>query len=485
MLKDSQQSQQNKSKEQTEHVDSITTQSHTASCSGGGRKALTLLAALMALLVCTNALLSFLIEPYMGSSEEMWQGFVKVAGNRAVSFNSDHNVESTDIAIPDAANDSGNSTADNTAACLVSCQDDDNEEASVAETGSAGPLNTVIVGTSMGLSGIDPEVLDASLGSRSFNMCTNMQSLSASLAAIQTAQEYASSGSSHRSSFGSGEKAAVSDGSLSADGAEKYSDIPDVSEATGSAPDGLRRVILVLDHEILMDDGNGNFRADASFWHGKGTIETLPRCLADGIRFMTSPDYIGEPASLLYPFPWIYNRSLDIERNLSEKRTHTFADPEGHRTAQGFEPSDEVIDQNIYLVDPDEADAWDEQNPDLIRPFISDDSRRKLTLLAAWCQESSIELDAMIIPFPNWLNIYQKDAYLAVDDELQELFASCGASFADYNLIPRETIGLTSTDFKDVGHMNTHGAQQFTRYLASARCGQSCRSSSSASYQAE
>ena len=181
---------------------------------------------------------------------------------------------------------------------------------------------------------------------------------------------------------------------------------------------------------------------------------------------MTSPDYIGEPASLLYPFPWIYNRSLDIARNLSEKRTHTFEDPEGHRTAQGFEPSDEVIDQNIYLVDPDEADAWDEQNPDLIRPFISDDSRRKLTLLAMWCEERSIELDAMIIPFPNWLNIYQKDAYLAVDDELRELFASCGASFSDYNLIPREAIGLTSTDFKDVGHMNTHGAEQFTSYLA-------------------
>lgn len=386
-----------------------------------GRKALALIAALMALLVCTNALLCFLIEPYMGSSEEMWQGFAKIAGG-ADSFHSDHNVESADIAIPDAANDSGNMSVNSAASGRSSGRNPATTVTSASETAAAGPLDTIIVGTSMGLSGIDPEVLDASLGSRSFNMCTNMQSLSASLAAIQTAQEY--------------------------------------------APDGLRRVILVLDHEILMDDGSGNFRADASFWHGKGTVETLPRRLTDGIRFMTSPDYIGEPASLLYPFPWIYNRSLDIARNLSEKRTHTFEDPEGHRTAQGFEPSDEVIDQNIYLVDPDEADAWDEQNPDLIRPFISDDSRRKLTLLAMWCEERSIELDAMIIPFPNWLNIYQKDAYLAVDDELRELFASCGASFSDYNLIPREAIGLTSTDFKDVGHMNTHGAEQFTSYLA-------------------
>ena len=80
------------------------------------RKILTVL-LLLAALTATNSLLCFLVEPYRSSSEEMWRGYA-----------------------------------------------------------AFGNMNTVYAGTSQALSGIIPEDVDKTLGSRSYNMGTNMQS---------------------------------------------------------------------------------------------------------------------------------------------------------------------------------------------------------------------------------------------------------------------------------------------------------------------
>lgn len=83
---------------------------------------------LLLVLILLNGALSFVLEPFHGPSEEMWQGFRQKA-----------------------------------------------------------QLDTVYTGTSQCLQGIDPEVLDPVLHQNSYNMATNMQSLADSYDAIETA----------------------------------------------------------------------------------------------------------------------------------------------------------------------------------------------------------------------------------------------------------------------------------------------------------
>jgi len=315
---------------------------------------------LIALLLAANALLCFLLEPFRGSSEEMWRGFAADA-----------------------------------------------------------QIDTVIAGTSQGLSGIDPSALDEALGSHSYNMSTNMQCFANSLDAIETAYEQR----------------------------------------------GIKRAVLVLDHEMLDAQRYDNFRADASFHHGKEAILPLSGKIKDALSFVTDPSFIGKPLSITYWFPWIYNRSTDISLNVREKMAGRVLDETNHRLANGFEPSDDVVDQSIPFITMDEADAWDAQNPDLDTLSLSDENRAVLEQIVQFCRTHAITLYAVIAPYPNWLNIYNKDSYLAMDDTLSGIFSGDGVSFTDYNLTSKEDLPLTTENFKDVGHMNTKGAEIFSSFL--------------------
>ncbi len=315
---------------------------------------------LAALLVAANAVLCFLLEPFRGSSEEMWRGFAADA-----------------------------------------------------------QIDTVIAGTSQGLSGIDPPALDAALGSHSYNMSTNMQCFANSLDAIGTAYDQR----------------------------------------------GIKRAVLVIDHEMLDAQRYDNFRADASYHHGKEAILPVSGKAQDALSFVTNPAFIGKPLSVTYWFPWIYNRSTDISLNVREKLAGKVLDETNHRLANGFEPSDDVVDQSIPFVTMDEADSWDAQNPDLDTLTLSDENRAVLEKTVRFCRAHEIRLYAVIAPYPNWLNIYNKDSYLAMDDTLSGIFSGGGVSFTDYNLTSTEDLPLTTDDFKDVGHMNTKGAEIFSAYL--------------------
>lgn len=316
---------------------------------------------LIVLLVLTNAALSYLIEPYASSSGEMWQGYRQQAD-----------------------------------------------------------LDTIYVGTSQCLQGLDPEAIDPVLGSRSYNMATNMQSPADSLDAVQTA----------------------------------------------IAEHDLQRVILVIDHEILATDRADNFRAEASYVHAKAQNESLSAGLQDSFSFITSGDFIGRPISLLYWTPWVYNRSTNIALNVREKAAGTVLGDGEHRTARGYEPSDEIVSDEIPpFTTIEQAGQWDLENPDLASPTITQDNREILTEIADLCEEHDVDLVAIVVPYANWLDVYNAAGYLALRDALETLFTEHGAQFYDFNLIRTQYYEKERDDFRDVGHMNAKGASRFGTYL--------------------
>lgn len=317
---------------------------------------------LLAVLLLVNSVLSWLLEPYLGPSEEMWRNFRQ-----------------------------------NT------------------------QIDTVYVGTSQCLQGINPAVLDEAHGGASYNMATNMQSLANSCDAIQTA-------------------------------------IRDFH---------IRNAFLVIDHEILDLDRSDNFRADQSYWHAKAATEpSIRRRIADDFTFMTSPAFFGKPASLTYLTPWVYNRTASLSLNLKEKLSGKLLDTAGHRTAQGFLPSQEALSPDLSFITWDEAAEWDKTAVSLQDLSISEENRSELIRIRELCAENNVALTVMVVPYPNWLSIYRLEDYLATDRTIAEIFVEDGFDFYDFNLILPEYFDPSGNEnYSDVGHMNEKGADRFSSFL--------------------
>lgn len=321
-------------------------------------KALVLLACLFLL----NGVLSFLMEPYLGPSEEMWRNY-------------------------------------------RSCEN----------------LDTVFVGTSQCLQGINPATLDRICGSSSCNMATNMQSLANSRDAIA---------------------AAVRDHHI-------------------------QNAVLVIDHEILDLDRSDNFRADQSYWHAKAITEpSVSARLLDDLTFMTSPAFFGKPASLTYLTPWVYNRSSSLSQNLKEKISGTILDTEGHRTARGFLPSAEELSPEFEFITWEEAEEWDKTAVSLKDLSISEGNKEELAGIRDLCAANQVSLTVIVVPYPNWLSIYPLENYLETDAEIASLFAEAGFEFYDFNLILPEYFDPSGNEnYSDVGHMNERGAERFSAFF--------------------
>ena len=281
-------------------------------------------------------------------------------------------------------------------------------------------IERVYTGTSQALSSIDPEASMEQDGIAAYNMATNMQSFADSYEVIRCAAE------DHH-----------------------------ITEA-----------VLAIDHEMLDTDRYDNFRADASFWHGKGRISSFPERCLDTFAFVTDPAFIGKPASVTYFFPWIYNRSGNIAGNVRDKLSGVETDAEGVRTAYGFEPSDETIDPSQAFISLAESKEWTDGHPELASMAISESNKKELARICRLCRENGIRLTAIVVPYPNFMSIHNAYSYRDMTETLRELFASESFAFYDFNLIDPSFYEKDYSDFKDVGHMNSRGAARFSAFLA-------------------
>lgn len=313
-------------------------------------------------LILTNVLLSFLIEPYKSSSQEMWDGYAARRTN---------------------------------------------------------PPDTIIVGTSQGLSGISPVDLDSVLGSSSYNMSTNMQSIASSAQIVRTAvTEY-----------------------------------------------HVKRVLLVVDYEVLDLARKDSRRAEQSLWMARARSQSFPESAATVWNFVTDDAFIGTSASLTFFTPWVYNRNTDVRENIQEKLSGKVIDSEGHRREDGYEPSTEQVNPDSFVMTLEGAADWESEGTNFQDLVLSDENRSELTALCEFCRENGVELTALCVPYLNFMNIYRISDYAAMYDELTALFGAYGYDFYDFNLTRPEYYEKDMADFKDLGHMNTSGAEKFSAFL--------------------
>lgn len=323
-------------------------------------RGLSFCAILIALIVVINMILSYLMEPYSSSSDEMWKGF--------------------------AAADSP---------------------------------DMIYTGSSQTMCAINPAVVDDALGTVSYNMATNMQSLHCSLDVIRTAYE-------------------------------RYN----ISSA-----------VLCIDYELLSTPRSDNSRAEESFYHAKAKISSLGQRIADTVSFVFDPALFCKAASLTYFFPWIYNRDLDIRNNIAEKQADSVLNTDGHRDTNGFEPSDEQVSEEKVFITYEESEEWSQQTS-LAVPTITEENLTDYSRILAFCQEHDIHLTVIVVPYLNVFSIYDYSGYMDVRSQLISLAEDAGFEYYDFNLLLPSVYEKHNSEFKDYGHMNTKGADRFSAWFA-------------------
>lgn len=278
----------------------------------------------------------------------------------------------------------------------------------------------IYTGSSQCLCGIDPETMDAALGTVSYNMGTNMQSFRSAYCVIRAAVE------------------------------EK----------------GVKKVVLCVDDEITELVRNDNFRADASFQRARNATAGGFIACKESAEFLLDEPVLMHTGSINFFFPWTYDRVTGIGQNLREKRDGRIYGESGHRLSNGREPSDAILEPNFEAVKRENAKEWNEEAEALETLSLSDDSRKELKKIAAYCKENDVELVPITMPYPTALNLYSLASYKETVRDLTDLFASYGYDYRNFNLAKPSCYEMEITDYKDNGHLNTSGAVKFSNMLA-------------------
>ncbi|MCR5404050.1 MAG: hypothetical protein K6E91_09590, partial [Butyrivibrio sp.] len=221
------------------------------------------------------------------------------------------------------------------------------------------PLDMVYTGTSFCLCDIDPALVDEKTGLKSYNMGTNMQSIQSSYIAIKEAIERG----------------------------------------------GITRAIVGIDPEIMEMDRASNFRAEACFVRNLSDTLPLSKRAAAGISFVTKPDFIGTPTSVLYYIPWTYDRVSDISGNVSEKMSGQILDMTDHRDENGHYGSDEIYGEGRNFVDLTNVVEWNNTAESLYDINVLQVNLDTLEDIAKLCKNNNVELFVIAFPTTQALSI--------------------------------------------------------------------------------
>ena len=279
-------------------------------------------------------------------------------------------------------------------------------------------LDAVCVGTSLPQRSYDPDVVDAELGTWSYNMCTPLQAVEESCVAVKEAVEH----------------------------------------------HDIRRVYFGVDYwafwtEQELSPGRPYLTEK---WKGDDFFQRF----SDLAYVLQGSDWMMKPSSINWLFPWISQRVSfsQVPLNVHMKIEQTdltqaveLYDDGAHYVDRGFLAKDVVYDYNEghYEVIAD----WN------LGP-LQQSNLDALADLCDYCAEQGIELVVFVPPLTDFNFISMRDAYPTFDAQMHALVEEHGASFYDFNLAVPELYVAQEDYFADHEHCNYTGAHIFSEALA-------------------
>ena len=283
-----------------------------------------------------------------------------------------------------------------------------------------GQLDMVYTGTSFCLCDVDPALVDEVTGLKSYNMGTNMQSIQSSYIALKQAIERG----------------------------------------------GITRAIVGIDPEIMEMGRQDNFRAEACFVRNLSDTLPVSKKIAADASFVASKDFIGTPSSVLYYFPWTYDRVSNPSLNIREKTQGQILDMTDHRDENGHYGSDEIYGEGRHFIDLTSLVQWNNEVDDLYYINVQKDNLDTLEDMAKLCNKENVELFVIAFPTTQALSIYRLDSYQEYTDLIRNTLSKYGVEYYDYNLAKEEYVDVFNLEiYRDNGHLNNRGTEQFSKAL--------------------
>ncbi len=148
-----------------------------------------------------------------------------------------------------------------------------------------------------------------------------------------------------------------------------------------------------------------------------------------------------------------------ISELLSKKRSKKYRNYEydyGYM-GKGFVGSD------IYLTQ-DELHL-DKRPPKITEECITGDCKKYMKKIIAYCEKNHIKLTFFTAPMHDFV-IMTQEGYDLYARQIQTIIDKTSAQYVDFNLCRREVLDLQSEDYLDSHHLNTKGAEKFSRVFA-------------------
>lgn len=282
-------------------------------------------------------------------------------------------------------------------------------------------IDTVIVGSSTGQRSFDPSVLDATLGTTTFNMATPAQELDDSYTAAKQAIE------DHH----------------------------------------VKRVVLALDYESISTVKWPG--SHVAFARAKMAEESFPQAVADYWQLLTSSSFFDGADSICALFPWGYNHvELDAEHiatNFNDRVSGTAPVQAAERVmdgwtyyGNGYGNYDNVIDYSLARKDTSVAIHG-------LGDF-KETCLDQVASIARLCRENDVQLVVVVTPRPAFNVLVYGEKYPEQMALLQQVTEQEGVAFVDANLLHAETYSPQDADFGDGEHLNHDGATRFSQAFA-------------------
>lgn len=282
-------------------------------------------------------------------------------------------------------------------------------------------LNQIFVGSSICYVGINPYIVDDIMGTDSFNMGTSAQQLAQTKLAIKTA---------------------INDHEI-------------------------KRVVMALGYFSLT--GERSTKAEVAFLRAKVNSASFLTKFQTYIKYAFDDDVIGNPESINYLFPWVYNSV-----SLKKVPSNVTAKLEGKVATE-----QEMID-NVYRHYVGKGYGYlsgylnfdDTGNDTTYRYYsetFSEDSLQELRDIACMCKDAGVELVVVATPRPAFdILSYgtNGDEYFEKMLLLQSLFSEYGASYYDFSLAKDELFTNSDKYYFDHEHMNKEGSEAFSTSMA-------------------
>ncbi len=283
-------------------------------------------------------------------------------------------------------------------------------------------IDTLVLGSSFASFGINPDALDAELGSRSYNLATMAQTLPNSLDTLRSAL----------------------------------------------ADHKIERVILCIGSDSLQHASQ--YDREVAFLQAKSLGDSAPDILRNVATLALDEDNFSNSKSLGWIFPWAYTATqFDAEYVADNIRKRLdYPDPTDAMEIEG--PPWRYMGDGHCAYDSwlDYQTMTSNQLAIATAEPFRDKNLRELCDLLEFCSDHNLPTYVVIAPHPDYANLALQDPdYPRLMASLKELVEAHGATYLDCNLIDPSIYRPLNEDFSDQEHLNPGGSQHYSTALGS------------------